>query len=81
MATFVYNSSNVTVTSCNGVEINTPQTTHAASNVIGAQVGITSMNASDLDAVLLNPVELKFSFNTVVNGSSYRCVYWNFSDP
>ena len=81
MGIFVYNSSNVTVTKCNGEEINTPQTTHAASNVIGAQVGITNSNASDLDPMLLNPVELNFRFNTVVNGSSYRCVYWNFSDP
>ena len=80
MGTFVYKSSNVTVTKCNGEEINSPQTTHAASNVIGAQVGITNGN-SNLDTLLLNPVELNFRFNTVVNGSSYRCVYWNFSDP
>ena len=80
MGTFVYNSSNVTMTN-NGEEINTQQITRAASNVIGAQVGMTNGNASDSNAIFMNPVELNFRFNTVVNGSSYRCVYWNFSDP
>ena len=80
MASFALNSSNFTVTECND-EIHTTRTTRAASNVIGAQVGKKTANATELSSLLSNPVHLNFSFNTVVNGFTYRCVYWNFSDP
>ena len=81
MATFVSNSSNVTVMKCGGDEMNTLKSTQAASYVVGAQVGATNKDASDLNVPLMYPVGLNFSFNTVVNGSTYRCVYWNFSNP
>ena len=80
MGIFISNTSNVTV-ECNGEEISTTQSTRAASDVVGAQVGKTNQNTSDIVAVLQTPVMLNFTFNTVENGSSYRCVYWNFSDP
>ena len=81
MGEFVFNTSNVTVTKCNGEEMSVRQTTHAATDVIGAQVGKTSGSTSNMNTLLLTPVVLNFSFKTVVNGSTYRCVYWNFSDP
>ena len=81
MGNFISNTSNITVTKCNGEEVSTTETTHAASDVVGAQVGKSSGNASNKDILLLTPVILNFSFKTVVNGSTYRCVYWNFSDP
>lgn len=81
MGDFISNTSNITATGCNGEEISTTQTTHAASDVVGAQVGKMDRNDSGNNPLLLSPVLLNFSFNTVVNGTSYRCVYWNFSDP
>jgi hypothetical protein len=83
MGDFISNTSNITVKGCNGEEISTTQTTHAASDVVGAQVGMMDrrFNDSGNNPLLLSPVLLNFSFNTVVNGTSYRCVYWNFSDP
>ena len=81
IASFDYNSSNKTVTGCNGKEVDTIQTTRAASDVIGAQVGRKSVSGSTLEALLFSPVTLSFTFNSVVDGSTYRCVYWNFSDP
>ena len=81
MGDFISNTSNITLTACNGEEISTIQTTHAASDVVGAQVGKMDGSDSGNNTLLLSPVLLNFSFNTVVNGTSYRCVYWNFSDP
>ena len=81
IASFNYNSSNKTVTHCNGKEVDSTQTTRAASDVIGAQVGRENGNSSALEALLLSPITLSFTFNSVVNGAAYRCVYWNFSDP
>ena len=81
MGDFISNTSNITLTGCNGEEISTTQTTHAASDVVGAQVGKMNRNDSGINALLMSPVLLNFHFNTVVNGISYRCVYWNFSDP
>ena len=81
MATFVSNSSSMTITNCNGEEISTMQTTLATSDVVGAQVGKKPENGNSLSALLLTPVVLNFKFDTVMNGSMYRCVYWNFSDP
>ena len=81
ITTFIYNSSNKTVTDCKGEEVDIIQTTQVASDVIGAQVGRESGSSSTLEALLLSPISLNFSFNTLVNGSAYRCVYWNFSDP
>ena len=81
IASLNYNSSNKTLIDCNGNEVDTSQTTRAASDVIGAQVGRENGNDSALEALLLSPVTLSFTFNSVVNGSAYRCVYWNFSDP
>ena len=81
MGEFISNTSNVTITKCTGEEISITQATHAATDVIGAQVGRTSRNINNLSTLPLTPVVLNFSFKTVVNGSTYRCVYWNFSDP
>ena len=83
MGDSISNSSNETLTKCNGEQFNTTKSTHAASEIIGAQVGKRNGNASGsgLDSLLTNPVQLNFNFNTVANGSTYRCVYWNFSDP
>ena len=81
MGDFISNSSNITLVGCNGEEISTTQTTHAASDVVGAQVGNMEGSYSGSNSLLLSPVLLNFSFNTVVDGTSYRCVYWNFSDP
>ena len=81
IASFNYNSSNKTLTDCNRKEVDTIQTTRAASDVIGAQVGRENGNSSALEALQLSPITLSFTFNSVVNGLAYRCVYWNFSDP
>ena len=88
MGDFITNTSNVTFTNCKGEEITTLQTTRAASDIVGAQVGkiahvgkITEIENILNTTLTLAPVTLNFTFNTVVNGTTYRCVYWNFSDP
>ena len=81
MGDSISNSSNVTLTKCNGEKVDTTRSTQAASEIVGAQVGKRKVNVSSLNASLSNPIHLNFSFDMVVNGSNYRCAYWNFSDP
>ena len=78
MASFALSSSNFTVSKCND-EIHTIRITQAASDVIGAQVGKKTANVTELSPLLSTPVHLNFTFNTQLNGSTYRCLYWNFS--
>ena len=68
------------MTKCNGEEVNTTQNTHVVSEIVGSHVGRKRGNGSALESLLSTPVLLNFTVNTVVNGSSYRCVYWNFTD-
>ena len=68
-------TSNMEVTTCDG-ELNI--TTKPASHVIGAGVG---QAGSTSDAVMMTPLMLNFNVSTVVNGSNYRCVSWDYSNP
>lgn len=82
MGTFVVN------TSTRAVEDNTcvreQFSTQGASDVLAAQIGSRNNNNRSFSESLQNsPVSLNFTFESG-NGStadSYRCVFWNFSDP
>ena len=71
-------TSNKEVTTCDG-ELNI--TTKPASHIIGAGVGRYSRGVSMSDAIMMTPVMLNFNISTVVNGSNYRCVSWDYSNP
>ena len=78
MGVFISNSTTVPATTC--MEEGTLTTT-AAADVVAAQVGMGNNQFSPSQIPQSDPVSLDFSFSTVANGSLYRCVYWNFSQP
>jgi hypothetical protein len=49
------------------------ETWSVASQVISAQVAERSVKSSI-------PINVTFTFDSVVNASEFRCAYWNFSD-
>ena len=53
----------------------------AATDVLAAQVGMGNSDLGSSQTLQNDPVFLNFSFASVENGSLYRCVYWNFSQP
>lgn len=78
MGAFLPNATTVPATTC--MEEGT-LTTAAATDVVAAQVGMGNNQFSPSQILQDDPVSLSFSFGTVANGSLYRCVYWNFSQP
>lgn len=78
MGAFLNNETTVPATTC--MEGGT-LTTAAATDVVAAQVGMGNSQFTPSQTLQDDPVALSFSFGTVANGSSYRCVYWNFSQP
>lgn len=78
MGVFLTNATAVPATTC--MEEGT-LTTAAATDVVAAQVGMGNNQLSPSQILQDDPVTLSFSFDTVANGSLYRCVYWNFSQP
>ena len=67
------------VTTCTGEQLRT----QGATDVLSAQVGSRNKNIDDSESLQDKPVRLNFTFMTTVNSTleSYRCVYWNFSEP
>lgn len=78
MGAFLPNATAVPATTC--TEEGTLNTV-AATDVVAAQVGMGNNQFSPSQILQNDPVTLNFSFGTVANGSLYRCVYWNFSQP
>ena len=81
MGAFISNTSNITTTACTGEEVSRTQTTAATSDVVSAQVGMRNNKVGSSQTLQDDPIALDFKFDTVANGSLYRCVYWNFSEP
>ena len=78
MGAFLSNASMINATTCTGEGT---LTTMAASDVVAAQVGMESNRFDTSPTLQGDPVFLNFSFKTVENGSLFRCVFWNFSQP
>ena len=78
MGVFIANSSTIPATSCTSQG---SRSTTAATDVVAAQVGMGNNNLGSSQTLQSDPVFLNFSFASVENGSLYRCVYWNFSQP
>ena len=74
-----FNTSTRPITTCTGEQLRT----QGATDVLSAQVGSRIKNTDDSDSLQYTPVGLNFTFVTAVNTKleSYRCVYWNFSEP
>ena len=73
-----FSSSNASVTTCTSEQLKT----QGATDVLLAQVG-SRKKSDDSKSLQETPVGLNFSFMTTVSVKleSYRCVYWNFSEP
>lgn len=78
MGFFVFNVSTRPVTTCTGEKFNT----QGATDVLSAQVGSKNKRVID-ESLSYIPIGLNFSFVATINHTleSYRCVYWNFSEP
>ena len=79
MGVFVVDESSRTIDPCTGQTISTL----GASDVIASQVGTGTNNISFSSSLQESPVRLNFSFESNPDSilDSYRCVFWNFSDP
>ena len=79
MGFFAFNASTRLVTPCTGEKL----ITQGATDVVSAQVGSRNKNTSYSESLQGTPVGLNFTFVTTVPSTleSYRCVYWNFSEP
>ena len=79
MGIFVVDESIREINPCIGQNVSTL----GASDVIAAQVGTGSNNITFSSSLQESPISLNFTFESNPDSilNSYRCVFWNFSDP